>query len=469
MPGAPLTTEEREELMLRETIEGVDSALDFIPMVSPRLERVDHVRPIADIFVRAEREPVLACSSFPPQHSKTITIAHCLVRYMLRFPTRRNAYVSYAIDRAQRVGRQMLEIAQRAGLRLKVGNQGEWVLSQGGGLIITGIGGPITGDPVDGIFVVDDAHKDRSEANSATIRQNVIDYVTVTAAGRLHPCASMLVNGTRWHVGDIIGSLKESERREPVGWTFVNVPAIGPDGAALWAKHRPLSFLTRQRRILGEYDFAAEYLGQPIPDGGEIFHAPARYERPDADTRTGVRILVSCDPAVTAKANADYSAIVVGAFRASAEGLHRLDILDYRSMQVETPALVRELVDIQRKWLSPVVVEAVGAMKSVPQMMRQLDPRLIVLEALPQGDKLVRARPVAAAWNDGRVRVPDDSRAPWVQQFTRDVRQFTGVGDKHDDAVDALSQLWSTLVEMSGQRDGNAVALQLADSLPFGG
>ena len=465
---SPLTPAEREELALRETLAGTESLIHFVHATTPRWEPPWHLTPIADIFLRAERGPVLACSSVSPQHGKTVAIGHWLIRYMMRFPAKRNAYVSYAAERAQRVGRQMLDTARMAGLRLKVGNQNEWVTHEGGGLIFTGIGGSITGDPIDGIFVVDDGHKDRFEANSVTIRQNVIDYVTVTAAGRLHPCASILVNGTRWHVSDIQGYLREQETQTPVGWTFVNIPAISDDGKPCWPSQRPLDFLERQRRILGDYDFSAEYLGRPVPDGGEVFHAPARYSRPDCDTRDGVRILCACDPAVTAKASADYSAIVVGAMRHDPGGCHSMDVLDYKSMQVEVPTLVRELIALQKAWRSPIAIEAVGGMKSIPSVLRQIDRSLVVLEIQPRGDKLTRSRATSAAWNDARIRVPEDSAAPWVARFVRDIRSFVGVGDKHDDATDALVHCWDTLAGFAGKRPRGYSADIVSRSLPMG-
>jgi phage terminase large subunit-like protein len=60
------------------------------------------------------------------------------------------------------------------------------------------------------------------------------------------------------------------------------------------------------------------------------------------------------------------------------------------------------------------------------------------LEAIPATvDKFQRAQPVAAAWNAGKVLVPRD--APWLDDFIREVASFTGLGDRHDDQVDALA------------------------------
>jgi predicted phage terminase large subunit-like protein len=68
-----------------------------------------------------------------------------------------------------------------------------------------------------------------------------------------------------------------------------------------------------------------------------------------------------------------------------------------------------------------------------------MDRGLRILELPVSGDKFCRAQPAAAAWNDGRLRIP--TQAPWVQDFVGEVTRFTGQGDRHDDQVDALAHL----------------------------
>jgi len=67
----------------------------------------------------------------------------------------------------------------------------------------------------------------------------------------------------------------------------------------------------------------------------------------------------------------------------------------------------------------------------------------------PPGDKLVSATGVAAAWNDGRVLLPDVEAFPeqesWVIPFLDIVRDFTGNGKEHDDDVDALGNGFDVL------------------------
>ena len=117
-------------------------------------------------------------------------------------------------------------------------------------------------------------------------------------------------------------------------------------------------------------------------------------------------------------------------------------------MQVEVPALARELRGLQLAWGCPVGVEAVGGFKAVPQMLRQIDRGLRVIELQPRGSKFTRAQTAVAAWNDGRIRVP--LQAPWVAPFLREVQAFTGVGDEHDDQVDALAHVVQMFERLPG-------------------
>jgi predicted phage terminase large subunit-like protein len=64
----------------------------------------------------------------------------------------------------------------------------------------------------------------------------------------------------------------------------------------------------------------------------------------------------------------------------------------------------------------------------------------------PEGDKLVRSTASSSAWNTGRIRVPIGR--PWVPQFVDEVTSFTGVGDDHDDDVDALINAFHALESM---------------------
>lgn len=186
--------------------------------------------------------------------------------------------------------------------------------------------------------------------------------------------------------------------------------------------------------------FKQEYEAQFVTGGGSIFTEPARYETPNI---AGAQIIIACDPAASEKTSADYSAIVV--ISSGGYGTDRTsDVLDVVRARMEIPKLVLKLIEVQAKWNAEVVIEAFGGFKGVPQSLRAINPRLRITEITPQGDKLTRALPVAAAWNAGRVRVP--VQAPWLNDFMYEVMSFTGTkDDQHDDQVDALAHAFNAI------------------------
>lgn len=452
MAGLPLTD---EELALWEALEeasGVQQLVGFVPLVTPWYQEPKHLEPLADLFYRADRDgKVRALSSTPPQHGKTESMLHWIVWYLLRNPTHTVAYVSYEAGIAQKKSRVAREIADRAGLALDANTRAAayWRTKQGGGFLATGVGGPLTGFRVD-LLVIDDPHKNRVEAESSVFQERALGWATSTAFTRLSPRASVIVNMARWADGDLIGRLYEEAEVEG-GWEQVNLEAIVDEGLstehALAESIKPLEWLKEQRRLLGPYDWASLYCGHPQPRGGALFKDPTYY-RMFAEI-AGARLAIGCDPAASAKTSADHSAIcVVGAV---GDGIdQKVYVLEVWRGQVEIPALVEKLREMQEKWRCPVYIESQGGFKAVAQTLRSIgaagkggkpdDPKdqLRIVEVSATTDKFIRALPVSAAWNDGRVFLPYDEE-PWKPEFIREVKKFTGKGDKQDDQVDAMS------------------------------
>lgn len=440
----PLTPDELALWKTLEDMSGVDSVLDFVPFTSPRYTRPEHLRPVAELFWRAEREPVYACISTPPRHGKTESILHWAARHIVRHPEHTVAYCTYVDSLARSKSRKAREIALANGVQLSKDMSGakEWRTLQGGGMLATGVGGPLTGQGVN-LLIVDDPIKNRADAESPTIRERIFDWFTSTAVSRVEACGngpqgSIIVNMARWHDDDIVGRLADFTDSK-VKWEIINLPAIDDGGLPLWADRWPADALDIRRRLVGEYDWSSLYLGQPRPKGSRVFKEPSRFRYADL---VGARLAIGCDPAATAKNNADHSVIVVVAAKGS--GVNQtVDVLDVWRGQVEIPTLVGKLAEMQNHWGAPAFIESVGGFKAVPQMLRQINPRLRVVDVNVTTDKFTRSLAVSAAWNEGRVRVPME--APWVPNFLAEVLRFTGVGDAKDDQVDALAHAFNAV------------------------
>jgi predicted phage terminase large subunit-like protein len=109
-----------------------------------------------------------------------------------------------------------------------------------------------------------------------------------------------------------------------------------------------------------------------------------------------------------------------------------------------------------------VGVEAVAGFKAVPQMLRNEDPSLKVLEIIPLGDKWLRAQNAASAWNEGRLHVPVDR--PWAKPLIAEVTDFSPRA-KVDDRVDTIAHGWNTLYQAKPPRKRGASRNR---RLPFG-
>ena len=120
-----------------------------------------------------------------------------------------------------------------------------------------GVGGSLTGEPVD-MLIMDDLYKDAASAWSPVIRQNVADWYDTVASTRLHNDSQQLMVFTRWHMEDLAGRLLEQEGEydpidNPQGWTLISFPAIQnkppseldprAEGEPLWPERHSLSKL----------------------------------------------------------------------------------------------------------------------------------------------------------------------------------------------------------------------------------
>jgi len=417
------------ELRRRERL--AEGLLAFVPRVSPHLSSPHHLAPVAELLERSVGANTRAVVSTPPQHGKTELLKHALVKLLQRDPTKRHGYVTYESTRAEQISLEVQRIATAAGVPWQ-GSRKLWQTPQGGGLVATGVGGPLTGYPIDGLLVIDDPVKNREEAESPTYRQRAVSWLRDVALTRVHPGGSVVEVQTRWHPDDLAGELVRA------GWDRLNLPAIDREGRVLWEEARPLAWLIEQRRQIGEYSWASLYMGEPRPKGGAVFGDARFAPLPPA----GLRYAIGYDLAYSAKTHADYSvAVVLGE---AAGAYHAIEVV---RLQVEAPAFASRLRDLAGRYPGARMTGYVaGTEQGVVQMLRRDGlPRLELQHA--RGDKFTRAQPVAAAWNAGRVFLPSGAPPMWLEAFLGELREFTGVGDRHDDQVDALAGAFDALAQ----------------------
>lgn len=422
--------------------------MEFIPRVTPRWEAPLHLRAYIDILERAPGGGLRVVVAAPPQHSKTESTIHAYAWWLKKWPELRYAYATYSGDRSSRVGRRALRVAQAAEAPLTAANTELWHTHAPGGVegqvLWTSVGGGMTGEPIDGVIVIDDPIKDRREAESPTIRQNLQDWYHGVVETRLHPGASVIVMATRWHIDDLSGYLVREQ-----GFQYVNFKAIADDaarpehdtrqvGEALWEKHRPLSMLQERQRS-NIWNFASLYQGEPRPRGGKVFNDPSYYTQ--LPTR-GFRVIYGGDFAYSERAHADWSVLVElwVCPPLSPGDKPTVYVVNVDRKQVEAPAFALTLKARVSRRAGKVFWIASGTEKGVASFLRKAGIPIVVRD--PKGrDKLTRSLGTAELWNLGHVLVPADQENPeneWVETFVDEVTNFSGVKDPTDDQVDAL-------------------------------
>lgn len=234
----------------------------------------------------------------PPQHGKSEGSTRRLPAYLLGLnPELKIAIVSYSADKSRKFNREIQRIIDDQkyydlfDTKLSDGSDGyirttdecETVGFEGSYKTI-GVGGPLTGDPVD-VLIMDDLYKGPKEAWSPVNQQNVIDWYDTVGESRLHNGSRQLIVFTRWDENDLAGHIL---KEQPGEWEVVKFPAIKvgepneidprKEGEALWPERHSLEKLqkTRQRN---SHVFDSLYQQDPSPKEGLMYQEFKTYSQ----------------------------------------------------------------------------------------------------------------------------------------------------------------------------------------------
>ena len=337
----------------------------------------------------------------PPQHGKSEGSTRRLPAFVLgQNPDAKIAIVSYSATKARKFNREIQRIIDTEEYRrifpatsLNASNvttiAGAWlrnadeceIVGRAGGFKTVGVGGPLTGDPVD-LLIMDDIYKDAKEAWSPRVRENISDWYDTVAETRLHNHSRQLIVFTRWHEDDLAGKLlREQGAYDPVtnprGWEVVVYPAIKigapteadprQEGEALWPERHSLEKL-QTIRARNPHVFDSLYQQDPKPSEGLMYDRGFQeYEyRPAAERVTRKAYVDSADT------GADYLCAIV--YDETETGNYIVDVLyTQRPMEYTEPALAEML---SRHAVSECVVESNnggrGYARAVEQQCRRM-------------------------------------------------------------------------------------------------
>ncbi|MBV5348881.1 phage terminase large subunit [bacterium] len=309
-----MTKLEKLEYMdaLRERLirESRTSLLTFTKSTMPTFEPAGFHKQYYSILNDFAEKKIMKLMVFmPPQHGKSEGSTRRLPSYILgRDPDRKVAIVSYSAPKARKFNREIQRIVDSqeyheifpetalnasnvttvAGSWLRNADECE-IVGHRGGFKTVGVGGALTGEPVD-TLIMDDIYKDAKTAWSSTVRESVEDWYDTVAETRLHNDSQQLIVFTRWHEKDLAGHLLEQQGiyhpvTNPRGWVVVIYQAIKmgkptdydprEEGEALWPQRHNLEKLV-SIRDRNKHVFESLYQQDPKPLQGLMYDSGFR-------------------------------------------------------------------------------------------------------------------------------------------------------------------------------------------------
>lgn len=398
----------------------------------------------------------------PPGSAKSTYVSMLFAAWWLALNREKHILASsYSADLAYLWARRVRALIEEHGPTLGVSlspdmqSVAHWALASGGEYRAAGVGGSITGFRA-WLGLIDDAVKNREEADSETMRSRTWEWFVADYETRLVPEAPLVVIGTRWHEDDLYGRILKRAAEIGEHWDVVKLPAIASTddpmgrrpGEPLWPEWQSSEALAMERARKGPREWSALYQQEPTPEGGLYFerewlvidHPPPREE---------MRILGASDYAVT-EGGGDYTVHWVGG--TDRDG--RLHLLDLYRKQAGAADWVDVFKSMVQTW-KPIAwgEEDATIMKSVgPFLERRMkeQPRAFVRRVgfKPVSDKPTRARTLQAMMADGKVVVSPDK--PWLAEFVAEMMSFPA--GAQDDMIDALA-----ILAQLAQQQGNPV------------
>ena len=206
----------KRELLRKESR---SSLFRFTMSTMPTFRPAGFHRRYYDVLTKFAKGEIKKLMVFmPPQHGKSEGSTRRLPAFVLgQQPDARIAIVSYSASKARKFNREIQRIMDTEeyheifpdtvlygskydnGKEQYIRTADEFeIVEHRGSLKTVGVGGPLTGDPVD-ILIMDDIYKDAKSAWSQTVRDSISDWYDTVAETRLHNDSQQLMVFTRWH------------------------------------------------------------------------------------------------------------------------------------------------------------------------------------------------------------------------------------------------------------------------------
>ncbi|MCA1570777.1 MAG: phage terminase large subunit [Chloroflexi bacterium] len=395
----------------------------------------------------------------PVQEGKSQRVSRRFPTWLLAHdPTLRIAIVSYQSEKAVRWGREIRRDAQthpNLAIRLRPDDRaaGRWHTEQGGGVYCAGIGGAISGEPVD-VLIIDDPIGGRAEAESPVYRERAWEWWENVGERRLSSRGRVILMTTRWHEDDLAGRILARPGGDQ--WTVLSIPAIAEDGDPLGrqpgeelqsAQNRKPGYFTGLAARISNYVFQAIYQQSPTAAEGNLLkRADFRYWQPMPEAGQGPRVdlggqrvvhLDSCwkfltvDLAASIRTSADWTVAAVWAISLEAD----LILLGRARKRIGESGHWDVVRNIRDRLAPDATVYVESRMFGTTLVYEAGRHGVPVQELRADADKLTRALPAADRLQTHRVWFP--GTADWLDEWCDELAAFpTGT---YDDQVDVLA------------------------------
>lgn len=300
--------------------------LKFIQYTSPWFNISWHHKKVADALQRIENGTLKRLMIFlPPRHSKSEMVSINFPPWFLgRNKDKSIIEASYSADLATEFGRQARNIVDSQEYKnvfdttLAEDSQSKstWSTNGRGKYNAMGVGGAATGKGAD-VLIIDDPIKNRKEADSFLIRENIYNWYRSTARTRLSPDGAVVICVTRWHDDDLAGRILTGENAND--WEVISFPAIAVEdeeyrkkNEALWPTQYNLQNLLSTKGDIGLYEWSSLYQQNPISSETQEFSKELfKYKTPAEVASLNTNCWITIDPAVKEHDNADYTGTII--------------------------------------------------------------------------------------------------------------------------------------------------------------
>lgn len=445
-----------------------EDLLEFILECMPEYELNWHHERICNHLMRILSEPKLRLMIWvPPQYGKSLIVSRMLPAFLLGInPKLRIILSSYSAELADSFNRDCQRIMEGEAYRRifpntnmrgpkypRLKKTNSFVETSAGGYLFTvGVGGSTTGRSAD-VFIVDDPVKDMKDADSETQRASKIDWFNSVAQTRCSKTAPIIVMHTRWHEGDLAGSILEkgNENSEASQYEVVCFPAVyDPDhdyvseddprsykGEALWPDWKGDDKRMEEIRAdVGARVWAALFQQSPVVAGGNIIRSEwwNYYDSLDYDTLD--EWVMTIDANFKEAETSDFVSIQVWGRKGN--DLYAIDQRRGRWGIKKTIVNTVQLLGIWEDCCYVLVEDKANG----PAVIELLKSKLPYFHEQPaKGSKESRVHSIETWVEGGHCNLPRN--ASWTASFVKEFSAFpNGLNDDQvDAAVYAISRL----------------------------